>query len=156
MLIPTRANVYFDWHIMTRSGDAHFIATAPNAWTDAQNTWLISALAQPAHYTFVIAHEPTSDPGPGTTAIETAVSAASPSVTMHLYGHIHDYQHLSANAIITGNAGAPLVWRQDYGFCRIIDQREDDNIVVTSYSVGTTPPTVADTFVVTPDGMPTQ
>lgn len=152
-LLPTRDSVYYDWHIQTSSGDAHFIATSPNAWNAAQQTWLDAALAQPARYTFVIAHEPPSAPGPGTTAIETSVATRAGGVTLRMYGHVHRYDHPVPNGIVTGNAGAPLSSFDTYGFA-VIDQRDDDDIVVTAYSIGT-PPSPIDSFVLTPEGMPT-
>jgi hypothetical protein len=108
-------------------------------------------LAEPARYTFVIAHEPPSDPGPGTTDIENAIATRTGGVTLRLYGHVHKYDHPLPNAIVTGNAGAPLSGFDTYGFA-LIEQRADDNIVVTSYAIGT-PPTPIDSFVLTPDGM---
>lgn len=150
-LIPTRTNAYYDWWIHTDSGDAHFVATAPNAWNDTQRTWLTTVLTAPARYTFVIAHEPPSDPGPGTVDIENAITARTGGVTLRLYGHVHKYDHPLPNAIVTGNAGAPLSGFDTYGFA-LIEQRADDNIVVTSYAIGT-PPTPIDSFVLTPDGM---
>jgi hypothetical protein len=149
-LIPEYTNVWFDWTIHTSSGDAHFIATAPNAWSTAQSTWLTTALQQPARYTFVIAHEPPDNAGPGTSEIETAITARTGGVTLRLYGHVHEYAHPLPNAIITGNAGAPLQNYTTYGFA-VVDQRADGNVVVTSYNVGT-PPSVMETFVLAPDG----
>ena len=54
------------------------------------------------------AHVPPTAPdlAPGTTPIENALRAHP--VTLRLYGHSHEYRHFTANAIITGNAGAPL------------------------------------------------
>ncbi|MEI8255565.1 MAG: metallophosphoesterase [Deltaproteobacteria bacterium] len=149
-LLPTRVNVYYDWHVQTSSGDAHFIATDPNAWNAEQQTWLDTVLAQPARYTFVVAHEPPSAPGPGTAAIEASIATRTGGVTLRMYGHVHRYEHPVPNGIVTGNAGAPLSSWDTYGYA-VIDQRDDDNIVVTAYAVGS-PPSPIDSFVLTPDG----
>ena len=151
-LAPGYAAPYFDWVVATDQGDAHFIATAPNAWSPAQQAWLDRALARPALYTVVIAHEPPGDrEAPGSVAIETSLRARVGGVTLRLYGHTHEYRHLSANAIIAGNAGAPLqVATGQYGFV-VVDQRADGNLVVTAYSIGH-PAMVVDSFVLTPGG----
>jgi hypothetical protein len=73
---------------------------------------------------------------------------------MRLYGHTHEYRRISTNAVISGNAGAPLeVPTSSYGFL-MVQQRSDGNVVVTAYDVGT-PPTIRDSFVVTPQGAST-
>jgi hypothetical protein len=149
---------YFDWTIRTSLGDAHFISTAPNAWSTAQQTWLQGALAHRAAYTFVLAHEPpTGTAGPGSRAIEQVLATSPNPITLRLYGHTHEYHHITGNAVIDGNAGAPLAGTGGsgayYGYA-MIDQRSDGNIVFTAYQVGT-PPMVVDTWVVTPSGAPT-
>jgi hypothetical protein len=151
-LAPAYPTVYFDWTVRTDLGDAHFIAAAPNAWDGAQQAWLDRALAQPARYTIVIAHEPAGRrDAPGSVLIESAIRARAGGVTLRLYGHTHEYQHQSANAIIVGNAGAPLASATGhYGFV-VVDQRADGNLVVTAYEIGR-PPMVVDTFAVTPAG----
>jgi hypothetical protein len=152
---------YFDWVVHTRLGDAHFIATAPNAWSSAQQTWLQSALAQSATYTFIAEHESPNASGPpaGCATIESMIAARAGGITLRLYGHTHEYEHLSAyNAVVDGNAGAPFdglsVAGQYYGF-GIVDQRSDGNIVFTAYQSGS-PPMVHDTWVVTPAGVRTR
>ena len=151
-LAPAYATPYFDWVITTDLGDAHFIATAPNAWSASQQAWLDRALARPALYTIVIAHEPPGDrQAPGSVAIESAVSARAGGVTLRLYGHTHEYRHLLGNAIIAGNAGAPLASATgQYGYV-VVDQRADGDLVVTAYTIGR-PAMVADSFVLTPGG----
>ena len=142
---------YFDWTVRTGMGEAHFIATAPNAWSSSQAAWLDRMLAVPATYTFVIAHETPTDRGPGSLAIEEAVRLRPMPVTLRMFGHFHTYRHLEANAIVVGNAGAPLSTSGSrFGFT-IVEQRADGNIVVTAYTVGH-PPMVEDTFVLRPDG----
>jgi hypothetical protein len=151
-LAPAYGTPYFDWVVRTDLGDAHFIAAAPNAWSPAQQAWFTAALAQPARYTVVIAHEP---PGrreaPGSVAIEDAIRARPGGVTLRLYGHTHEYRHQSANAVIVGNAGAPLASATGtYGFV-VVEQRADGDLVVTAYNIGR-PAMVADSFVLTPAG----
>lgn len=148
--------IYFDWTVRTAMGDAHFIATAPNAWSSSQAAWLDRVLAIPATYTFVIAHEtPTDDRAPGSMAIEDAVRMRATPVTLRLYGHLHTYRHIEANAIVVGNAGAPLSTAASrYGFT-VVEQRADGNVVITAYTVGH-PAMVEDTFVLRPDGTITQ
>jgi hypothetical protein len=151
-LAPSYPAPYFDWVVTTALGDAHFIATAPNAWSPTQQAWLDRALARPARYTIVIAHEPPGNrEAPGSVAIESAVAARPGGVTLRLYGHTHEYRHLAGNAIIAGNAGAPLASASgEYGFV-VVDQRADGDLVVTAYTIGH-PPMVADSFVLTPGG----
>jgi hypothetical protein len=150
-LIPTYAHTYFAWTIRTSLGDARFIATSPNAWSTDQLTWLGNELAVQWRYVFVIAHEPPTSVGPGTSDIENQIAARPGGVTMRLYGHRHRYEHVLPNATITGNAGAPLDGVTNwYGFV-LIDQRADGNLTVTSYEVGN-PPTVFESFVLTPGG----
>lgn len=150
---------YFDWVVHTRLGDAHFIATAPNAWSVTQQTWLRAALAQAALYTIVVAHEPPDAIGPpaGTAAIESLIATRAGGITLRLYGHTHEYRHLQSpdyNAVVDGNAGAPFsggyISGQYYGF-GVVDQRADGNIVFTAYQTGS-PPMVMDSWVVAPNG----
>ena len=145
-------NLYYDFTVATRNGDAHFILTAPNAWNAAQQTWLDAALARPATYTVVAAHEPPGNrEAVGSPFIEASIAARRGGVTLRLYGHTHEYRHAAANAVISGNAGAPLASTSgSYGVV-MVDQRADGNLVVTAYDVGR-PPMVADSFVVTPAG----
>lgn len=151
-LAPGYAAPYYDFMVHTDLGDAHFVITAPNAWSTTQQSWLTSTLAQPARYTIVAAHEPAGErEAPGSAPIEAAIAARAGGVTLRLYGHTHEYRHLSANAVINGNAGAPLSsMRGTYGFA-VVEQRSDGNLVFTAYDVGT-PPMVSDTFVLAPDG----
>ncbi len=152
-LIGDQPALYYDWTVHTSLGDAHFIATAPNGWSSSQGAWLTRVLAQPAQYTFVIAHEPPTSPGipPASDTIEQAVAARAGGVTLRFYGHTHTYRRLFPNGVITGNAGAPLDGSASaYGFV-MVDQRADGNIVVTQYEIGRPPMAVA-SFVVHADG----
>jgi len=155
MLAPGRAAPYYDFTVHTGLGDAHFVITAPNAWGPAEQQWLQQALGQPARYTIVAAHEPAGErEAPGSVPIEDAIAARG-GVTLRLYGHTHEYRRLAPNAVINGNAGAPLSSRRGtYGFA-LVEQRDDGNLVVTAYDVGT-PPMVHDSFVLAPDGTPSQ
>ena len=151
-LASAYANVYFDWTVRTSSGDAHFIAAAPNAWSVAQESWLTAALAQPARYTFVISHiPPSSQRAPASVrTIEDAINARPGGVTLRLYGHTHEYRKLATNAVIVGNGGAPLGGSGNYGFV-MVDQRADGDVSVVAYEIGN-PPLLRDAFVVHPDG----
>ncbi len=146
-------HTYFDWIVHTSMGDAHFIATAPNAWSPAQATWFNTVLAYPAAYTIVIAHEPPSAAGPGTVPIEDAMALRTGGVSLRLYGHVHEYSHVGFNGTVTGNAGAPLSGTGSYFGFVVIEQRADGNLVVNAYEVGH-PPMLRDSFVVQPNGMP--
>jgi hypothetical protein len=150
------ATLYYDWTVHTSVGDAHFIVTAPNGWDSTQSAWLTRMLAVSARYTFVVAHEPPTAQviGPGSAAIETAMRARTGGVTLRLYGHTHEYRRINPNGVVSGNAGAPLYMPTDqYGFV-MVDQRADGNIIVTAYNVGR-PPTVNESWVVTPSGTAT-
>ena len=85
------------------------------------------------------------------------IAARVGGVTLRLYGHTHEYRHYAApdyNAVVDGNAGAPLSGSsgsgQYYGF-GIVDQRADGNIVFTAYQTGS-PPMPMDSWVVAPNG----
>ena len=69
-LVADHPGLYYDFVVHTMLGDAHFILTAPNAWTAAQDAWLARALAMPATYTITVAHVPPTSNGlaPGTAA----------------------------------------------------------------------------------------
>jgi hypothetical protein len=155
-LIPMRTALYYDWSTPTPHGNAHFIMTAPNAWSPEQQTWLDAALAMPDQmYTFVVAHEPPTSNTipPGTMPIEASMNMHPGGVTLRLYGHVHFYRHTGTNSVVVGNGGAPLSGTSAgarYGFT-IISQRDDGNIVVTAYEVGS-PPMVMESFVLRPDG----
>ena len=151
-LLSDYAHTYFDWVVRTSNGDAHFISTAPNAWNSGQAAWLTTALARPATYTFVIAHEPPSATGPGTLAIEDAMALRTGGISMRFYGHVHEYSRVGFNGTITGNAGAALSGTNYYGFV-VVEQRADGNLVINSYEAGH-PAMIRDSFVVQPNGMP--
>ncbi len=150
-------NVYHDFVVHTSMGDAHFIIIAANAWSTDQETWLTSALAAPGmRYTFVAMHEPPSSGSrpAGATAAEQLIDATS-GVTLRLYGHTHEYRREGSNAVITGNAGAPLSGRNGaFGFVEVL-QRADGNLIVNEFHVGN-PATLSSSFVVTPTGQMAQ
>ena len=157
-LIPTHPTLYYDWSTPTPLGNAHFIVTAPNAWSTAQAAWLDTALALPdQRYTIVVAHEPPTSNTipPGTMPIEAALALRTGGITLRLYGHVHFYRHTNTNSVVVGNGGAPLSGTSSgavYGFT-VVRQRADGDIVVTAYEVGT-PPMVMESFVLHPDGTP--
>ena len=150
-LVPWTPVPWFSFVVHTALGDAKFVFVAVNAWTDAQAAWLEETLAQPTRYTFVVRHHPTPDAGSASSAAGVAGSDAILSkhpVTLFLFGHVHEYAHLTANAVISGNAGAPLD-SGHYGYLGVV-QRSDGNVAVTEYDASTNMPT--DTWAVTPEG----
>ena len=159
---PVNGKPYFDWVVHTSMGDAHFISTAPNAWGTAgsaqeaaQTAWLQSALAQPATYTFLMVHESPDAQGPpyGEGQIES-ILATHGAVTLRLYGHTHEYNHLTSvsyNAVVDGNAGAPLDGSGTYFGFAIVDQNTDGTITLTAYQTGN-PPMVVESWSVNANG----
>ena len=137
--------------------DAHFISTAPNAWSTAQQTWLRTAPVWTATYaTFVLAHEPLTRRG-HLQVLRRSIALwqrASGGVTLRLYGHTHEYRHLTsygANVVVDGNAGAPLDGSGTYYGFAIVDQETDGSITFTAYQVGN-PPTVVESWSVNANG----
>jgi hypothetical protein len=151
-LIPFSSTPYYSFVVHTSMGDAKFIQVAANAWSSAEQSWLQSALAVPSKYTFVSRHEPPSgSTAPGVSPSDSLMQSANPPVTLKLYGHSHEYNHESTNAVISGNGGAPLT-TGSYGYLYVV-QRPDGNISVTEYDQGTNSPT--ETWAVTPTGQAT-
>jgi len=154
MLLPWTPVPWFSFVVHTDFGDAKFVFIAVNAWTDAQATWLTQTMSNPTPYTFVIRHHPTPDAGSPSSATGVAASDAILDrypVTLFLFGHVHEYSHLTANRVVSGNSGAPLD-AGDYGFLYVL-QRPDGNIQVSEY--GTSGGTATDTWAVTPQGAET-
>lgn len=150
-MLPWSPVPWFSFVVHTALGDAKFVFIAVNAWTDAQAAWLNSTLSQPTPYTFIVRHHPTPNAGKSSSAVGVAGSdaiIAKYPVTLFLFGHVHEYSHLTVNAVITGNAGAPLD-SGHYGYVNVL-QRADGNVSVTEYDQSTNMPT--DTWAVTPDG----
>jgi hypothetical protein len=151
-LLPWSQVPYYSFIVHTALGDAKLVFIAVNAWTDAQAAWLQQMLAQPTQYTFVIRHQPTPDAGKAASAAGIAASdaiLANYPVTLYLFGHVHEYKHLTANRVVTGNSGAPLEGGNNYGFLHVL-QRNDGNVAVTAYDQATGNP--VDTWAVTPAG----
>lgn len=152
-VIPDLSGLYYDFTIRTSTGAAHFIVTAPNAWSSSQDAWFDRMLATQAMYTFVVAHVPptAADDAPGTNIIEMKTAARPGGVTLRLYGHTHDFRRIQVNGVIAGNAGAPLnAMNATYGFA-MIDQRADGAIQVTEYEAGGMPVPMS-TFAVRANG----
>ncbi|MEO6952644.1 MAG: metallophosphoesterase [Polyangia bacterium] len=151
-LIPwTNGVPWFSFIVHTSLGDAKFVFVAANAWNSAQAAWLAQVLAVSTPYTFIVRHTPSPDAG--TTPTNAGVTAsdaiiAGHPVTLWLFGHIHEYRHLTTNSVIAGNAGAPLV-SGEYGWLDV-QQRADGTIGVTAYSMATGMP--MDAWAVTPGG----
>jgi hypothetical protein len=152
-LVPFTPTPWYSFIVHTALGDAKFVFIAANAWNDAQASWLTQELKTPTRYTFVVRHQPTPDGGSPSSAEGIMGSnqiLTGYSVTLFLYGHVHEYNHLTANAVITGNAGAPLD-AGSYGWLRV-QQRSDGNVVVNAYELSTG--MVIDSWDVTPEGLP--
>jgi hypothetical protein len=148
-LVPFSSTPYYAVDIDTRAGLAKLVIVAANAWDATQASWLDGELARPTAYTFVIRHEP-----PGNTEAPGA-SASDPIIARHpltlgLYGHTHEYRHIDANHVISGNAGAPLE-RGQYGFL-YVEQRDDGNVDVQEIREDTGQ--VIERWAVTPAGSP--
>jgi hypothetical protein len=146
-LAPFAQKAYYSIDINTQAGVAKFVVIAANAWDSTQAAWLDQELSRPTQFTFTVRHEP-----PGNT--ETAGAAASDPIiaahplTIGFYGHSHEYRHIDANHVISGNAGAPISFGQ-YGFL-YVQQRLDGNIAVTEYRSDTGQST--DGWIVSPTG----
>ncbi len=137
--------------ITTPTGTAKFLFVAANAWSTGQANWLTTQLADKTAYTFIIRHEPTYDnTAPGVTPSDKLIDGTT--YTIEFLGHTHEYHHLSAQQVISGNAGAPLSsgWNS-YGML-FVDQSMNGNITVTEVDEATGMTT--DTWTVTPSGTP--
>ncbi len=148
--------VFFQSSDHTRPWTAKFIFSAPNAWDDAQNTWLGEAFAIPTTYTFLVRHEPSTNAGgaPGVAPSE-AVAAANP-LTLKLTGHSHSFSYDPANhEVINGLGGAALDtgYTGTFGYvvCR---QRADDAVQCSLFDYDTNQVSnqPASVFAVNPDG----
>jgi hypothetical protein len=132
---------------------AKLVFVAANAWTTAQATWLGAELAKPTTYTFIVRHEGSSaTTAPGVTP--SAAIMAQNKYTLLLAGHTHTFEYFaSERQVITGNGGAPLTGSINYGYV-VAEQRADGAMVFKEYDYSTN--AVQKTFVVKPDGTPTQ
>ena len=114
-LLPYTKKAYFSFTIKTRLGDTKVVVTAPNAWDPAQQSWLQQVMQQKTRYTIVVRHEPSSDTRAPGVKPSDAIFKSYP-VTLYLFGHYHEYRHLSANQVISGNGGAPLASGSHFGY----------------------------------------
>lgn len=149
LLLPFTDKAYWSLPVQTDLGTAKVVVVALNAWSEAQSTWLSGALDAPSDYTFVLAHEPPpTHNAPGEDAFQQ-ILAAHGDITLILYGHWHEYQHLSTNEVVTGNGGAPLSDGGYFGYLWV-EQRSDGNVEVTEHHIDTDQ--VMDGFTLTPAG----
>jgi Calcineurin-like phosphoesterase len=151
-LVAFTPTPWYSFTIHTALGDAKFLFIAVNAWNPAQAAWLTAALNVSTRYTFIIRHQPTPDAGDDSSAAGVAASdaiIAGHPITLFLYGHVHEYNHLTVNAVITGNAGAPLD-AGAYGWLHVL-QRSDGNIAVNAVQMSSG--MVMDSWAVTPEGL---
>jgi len=153
-MLPWTKVPWYSFLVHTALGDAKFLFVAANAWNDQQAAWLKQALSIPTRYTFVIRHQPTPDAGQPSSVMGKLASDMlfmGQPITLFLYGHVHEYNHIGTNAVIAGNGGAPLD-KGSYGFV-YVRQREDGAVTVTAYDVASMMP--MDAWNVTPDGQST-
>ncbi|NOZ87270.1 MAG: hypothetical protein GXP49_13585 [Deltaproteobacteria bacterium] len=143
---------YFRFDVQTSFGDAKFVITAPNAWNSAQEDWLRRTLNDPTPYTFILRHEPPdATRAPGVGPSETIIKSHKDN-TLIIYGHVHHYEHLSTNEVISGNGGAPLSGPDSghfFGYL-LVEQLFDGNIQVSEYKEGSDE--LKDRFVLGPNG----
>ncbi|MFO0566375.1 MAG: metallophosphoesterase [Polyangiaceae bacterium] len=133
------------------SWTAKFVFVAPNAWTDAQSTWLEAELSKPTTYTFVLRHEPSdATSAPGVTPSD-AILAKHP-YTLMIVGHTHTYSRTNKQ-VMFGNGGAPLSGGKGYGF-GLFTRRPDGTILVEARDYKTGAPDASFSFAVNPDGSP--
>jgi hypothetical protein len=153
-LVPSgTAHPWYRVDVDTPLGKAKFLFIAENAWSSDQNTWLQEQLADATAYTFLVRHEPGGSshsygaPGLGPSS---ALIQGHPH-TLLVEGHSHEYRHVSANEVISGNGGAPLSSFNGaaYGFL-LVQQLTDGNISVSEIDVVSGNAT--DTWKVTPAG----
>jgi hypothetical protein len=143
---------YYRFDVPTPLGKAKFVVTAANAWDTTQESWLKTQLADPTTYTFFVRHEPAADTtAPGVSPSEALVLQYP--LTLELNGHTHEYRHVDANHVISGNAGAPLQLGQGstYGML-MLRQQSNGNINVSEIEEATG--NVVDVWSVTADGKP--
>ena len=130
-LAPFASKPYYSFDIQTQNGAAKFVFVASNAWDTTQESWLTQELSRQTQYTFVIRHTPPGDTVAPGSAPSDPIIAAHP-LTIGFYGHNHEYRHLDANHVVSGNAGAPLcgVCTAPYFGYIYVQQRLDGNIAV--------------------------
>ena len=146
-LLTFSSTCYFKVDIKTSLGDAKVVYVCANGWNSTQETWLRGVMAQQTKYTFVVRHEPPSvTEAPGVSPSEPILKAYKN--TLYMYGHIHEYQHLSTNEVISGNGGATLAG--DFFGYLFVEQLPDGNVKVTEYKQGSDE--AMDSFTLTPDG----
>ena len=154
LLQPTGQTVpYYTKNLNAADGSwtAKFVFVAPNAWTDAQGTWLEAELAKPTTYTFVIRHEPvdaTTAPG----VVPSGTIIAKYPRTLMIVGHTHTYDH-TGQQVMFGNGGAPKTGTKGWGF-GLFSQRPDGAIQVEARDYQTGAVDTSFTFAVNPDGSP--
>jgi hypothetical protein len=150
-LLPFSSTPYFSFTVQTSKGPAKFISIAANAWDSTQEAWLRQTLAHSTTYTFVVRHEPTGESqSPGTQPSDAIIDQYP--VTLKLFGHNHEYRHVTTNSVISGNGGANLRTQGTYYGYLMVEQQTNGNVSVTAYDISTGMP--VDTFVVTANGAP--
>jgi len=147
-LVPASASKpYYRVDATAAHGSVKLLFVAANAWSSAQSSWLQLELAQPTTYTIVVRHEPSTDTqAPGTKASEALIKQAS--YTLELNGHTHEYKHVDARHVISGNAGAPLQSGQSHYGLLLIEEQDSGDLMVTEIDEASGQP--LDTWTVSP------
>lgn len=145
---------YYTKNVSASDGSwtAKFVFVAPNAWTDAQGTWLEAELSKATDYTFVVRHEPvdaTTAPG----VVPSGSIIANHPYTLLIVGHTHTYER-TGKQVMFGNGGAPKTGTKGEGF-GLFTRRADGAIQVEARDAQTGAPDASFTFAVLPDGTPT-
>jgi len=125
-----RTDPYYEVDIdaVDRSWTAKFLFVAANAWTSAQESWLVSAMQRSTTYTFLVRHEPAdATSAPGVLPAERVMLGRP--YTLSIVGHSHTYARSGAREVIVGNGGAPATGGKDYGF-GIVSQQADGSLSV--------------------------
>jgi hypothetical protein len=114
---------------------AKLIILACNQWDATQKSWLASELARSTTYTFVVRHEPASDPrGPCVNDVESLLGAHP--YNLSIVGHTHHFQ-LSGKEVVVGNGGAPLSGGT-YGYTTV--EQTTSGFRVTNYDYASAAP----------------
>jgi hypothetical protein len=125
------------------SWTSKFIFLACNAWDSTQNSWLVSQLAVPTTFTFVVRHEGTNDVADNPPCVQDVdTDLLSAKYDQLIVGHSHEFSRFSAQQVVIGNGGAPLD-DGDYGFTTF-QQQANGTFKVINYDYSTVSP--VDTF----------
>jgi hypothetical protein len=141
------------YHATDNSWSANFVFIACNAWDAAQASWLQTALATQATYTFVMRHE-SNNAVAGTPTPPCGQSVqiiAQHPLTLLIVGHAHEYLHVQGDhEVVMGLGGAPLVSGTNYGYT-IVARNSNGTLTATTYDYMTH--ATIDSFTIQPNGL---